>query len=259
MENQETQVVEEITENTEHTAEETPVMYTQEQVDEMVKQKLDEIMPGKIARKEARIRKETDREYGEMLGYLQAATGKKTVGEITEYMREHYGSQGITPKADPEYSQEDLAVLAEADAQGFIRGGYDEVAEEHDRLEKLGADMTPRERAVHAALSRHRQQEEQGRELAKIGVPKDVYMSKEFQDFAGMFDKGTPITKVYETYAKTRRPEVQTMGSMKTVDSGDSGIKDFYTQEEAAKFTQKELLANPKLLNAVLKSQSQWK
>ena len=259
MENLENQVVEEITENTEQTAEQTPVMFSQEQVDEMVKQKLEEIMPGKIKRTEAKIRKESDREYGELLGMLRAGTGKETVAEITDYMREYYGSRGVTPKAAPEYSQEDLAVLADADAKSVISGGYEDVVEELDRLDRLGEGMTPREKAVHKALSQHRQQEEQGRELEKIGVPRDVYMGKDFREFAGMFSAGTPITKIYETYAKTRQPEVQTMGSVKTVDSGDSGIKDFYTQEEASKFTQKELLANPKLLNAVLKSQSQWK
>lgn len=259
MENQETQVIEQITENTEQTAEQTPVTYTQEQVDEIVKQKLDEIMPGKIARKEAKIRKETDREYGEMMGLLRAGTGKESVQDITDYLREFYGARGVNPHAAPEYSQEDLAVLADADAQSIIRGGYDEVLEEEQRLSKLGDKMTPREKAVHTALAQHRQLEEQGRELEKLGVSRDVYMGKEFQDFAKMFTAGTPITKIYETYAKTRQPEVQTMGSMKTVDSGDSGIKDYYTQEEASKFTQKELLANPKLLDAVLKSQSQWK
>jgi hypothetical protein len=30
------------------------------------------------------------------------------------------------------------------------------------------------------------------------------------------------------------------MGSMKNTDSGDSGVKDFYTPEEARKFTKKD-------------------
>lgn len=252
------EIVKDITENAEHTAEETPKTYTEDQINEIVNTRVDELLPGKLARKEARIRKETDREYKEIMDYLRAATGKESVSDIKAYMREHYGEVGIKPKEEPEYSQADLAVLAGNDAKSIISGGYDEAVEEHDRLEKLGANMTARERAVHAELAEYRKQEEQGRELEKIGVPREVFTSKEFRDFAGMFDKSVPITKVYETFAKNKKPEVQTMGSVTTVDSGDGGIKDFYTQEEAAKFSHKELLANPNLLAAVLKSQSQW-
>lgn len=261
MEDQETQVVEEITENTEQTAEQTPVTFTQEQVDEIVKQKLDEIMPGKIARKTAQIRKEYDRDYGELMGMLRAGTGKDSVQDITESLRGYYGSRGVNTQKTPEYSQEDLAVLADADAQSIIRGGYDEVVEEVDRLAKLGAaKMTPREKAVFTALAQHRQQEEQGRELEKLGVSREVYRGKEFQDFAKMFTAGTPITKIYDTYAKTLpKTEVQTMGSVKTVDSGDGGIKDFYSQEEAGKFSKEDYLRNPALLKAVERSMTKWK
>ena len=260
MENQETQVVEEITENTEQTAEQTPVMYSQEQVDEIVKQKLDEIMPGKIARKEAKIRKENDREYGELMGLLRAGTGKDSVQDITAYVREYYGSRGVTPQEAPAYSQEDLAVLANADVQGIIRGGYDEVVEEEQRLAKLGDRMTPREKAVHTALAQHRQLEEQGRELEKLGVSREEYTGKAFQDFAKQFTAGTPVTNIWNLYTATKpKKEIQTMGSVQTVDSGDGGIKEFYTPEEAAKITKEEYLRNPALRKAVDNSAQKWK
>ena len=55
MENTETFVTE-VTENVEQTTEQTPKMYSQEEVDAIVGKRL--------ARKEARIRKEYDRKYG---------------------------------------------------------------------------------------------------------------------------------------------------------------------------------------------------
>ena len=260
MENQETQVIEQVTENTEQTAEQTPKGFSQEQVDEIVKQRLDEVLPGKIARKTAQIRKETDREYGELMGLLRAGTGKESVQDITNYMREYYGARGVNPQAAPEYSQEDLAVLADADVQSIIRGGYDEVVEEEQRLSKLGDRMTPREKAVHTALAQHRQLEEQGRELEKLGVSREEYTGKAFQNFAKQFTAGTPVTNIWNLYAATKpKKEIQTMGSVKTVDSGDGGIKEFYTPEEAAKIPKEEYMRNAALRNAVENSAKQWK
>lgn len=259
MEEQENQVTQ-VTENTEHTAEETPVMYSQKQVDEIVNQRLNEIMPGKIARKAAKIRKETDREYEEIMGYLRAATGKETVGEITEYVRDHYGSRGVTPKAEPEYSAEDLAVLADADVKNITRGGYEEVVEEEQRLGALGDRMTPREKAVHTALTQHRQQEERTRELQKIGANPDVYQSSEFQAFAKKFQKDVPITEVYQHYTQAHpQKQIQTMGSVKSSAPEGTGVKEFYSFEEAKKFTRQDFDKNPALYAAVQKSMQNWK
>ena len=254
------EIVKDITENAEHTAEETPKTYTEDQLNEIVNAKVNELLPGKVNRKMARIRKETDREYGEMLGYLRAATGKETVEEINQYMREHYGEAGIKPKEEPEYSQEDLAVLAGNDAKSIIRGGYDEAVEEHDRLEKLGAKMTAREKAVHAELAKYRQQEERIKELAKIGANPDVYQSSEFQAFANKFQKDVPITEVYQHYTQAHpQKQIQTMGSVKSSAPEGTGVKEFYSFEEAKRFTRQDFDKNPALYAAVQKSMQNWK
>ena len=51
-------VADEVTENAEQTAEETPKTYTQDEVNEIVGKR--------IARKEAKIRKEYERRYGDL-------------------------------------------------------------------------------------------------------------------------------------------------------------------------------------------------
>lgn len=191
---------------------------------------------------------------------LRAGTGKETVAEITDYMREYYGSRGVTPKAAPEYSQEDLAVLADADVKSVISGGYEDVVEELDRLDKLGEGMTPREKAVHTALSQHRQLEEQGRELAKIGANPEVYRSSEFQEFAKKFQQDVPITEIYQHFTQTHpRKKIQTMGSVKSDAPEGTGVKEFYSVEEARKFTKADYDKNPALWEAVLRSKARWK
>jgi hypothetical protein len=241
------------TENVEQTTEQTPKTYTQEEVDAM--------MGKRVARTEAKIRKEYDRKYGQLEEVLKAGTGKQNVEELTDTFTQFYAKKGIQMPQKPSYTAQDIEVLAKAEADDIIRSGYDEVVEEVDRLTKLGvANMTAREKAVFKTLAEHRQNAERGRELGKIGVTEDVYNSAEFKDFASMFNPNIPITKVYDQYRKTQpKKEIKTMGSMTNHDSGDNGVKDFYTVEEARRFTKADFDKNPALFEAVQKSMTKWK
>ena len=242
------------TENVETTTEETQQVktYTQEEVNDIVGRRL--------ARQEARIRKDVDREYGDLVEVLKAGTGKESIGDITETFRDHYQKRGIPLKNKPTYTDEDMQILANAEASDIISAGYEEVVDEVDRLTKIGEKMTPKEKMVFKALAEHRQKAENGRELSKIGVTEDVYNSEEFKTFAKQFNANTPITDVYDIYRKTQPTKnIQTMGSMKTGNSADNGIKDFYTVEEARRFTKKDFDENPALFAAVEKSMQRWK
>lgn len=240
-------------ENVETTTEEIQQVktYTQEEVNDIVGRRL--------ARQEARIRKDVDREYGDLVEVLKAGTGKESIGDITETFRDHYQKRGIPLKNKPSYTDEDIQILANAEADEIICAGYEEVVDEVDRLTKIGDRMTPKEKMVFKALAEHRQKAENGRELSKIGVTEDVYNSEEFKTFAKQFNANTPITDVYDIYRKTQpKKDIQTMGSMKTDRSADNGVKDFYTVEEARKFTKKDFDENPALFAAVERSMQKW-
>ena len=240
-------------ENVEQTTEQTPKTYTQEEVDAIVGKR--------VARNTAKITKQFERKYSGLTDVLKAGTGKETVEEITDTFKQFYQKKGIQFAQKPDYSAADIELLAKAEADDIIRSGYEEVVEEVDRLTDLGvANMTPREKAVFKTLAEHRQQAERGRELSKIGVTEDVYNSKEFADFASKFAPSTPVRDIYDIYAKTQpKKEIKTMGSMKNSNSGDNGVKDFYTPEEARRFTKKDYDNNPALFAAVEKSMLKWK
>ena len=244
-------------ENTEQTVEETPKTYTEAEFNA----KLDEVLGKKIARKEAKIRKEYERKYGDLEEVLKAGTGKESVDELADTFRSFYEGKGIKIAKKPNYTDNDIEVLAKADAADIINAGFDEVVEETDRLANIGAEnMTPRERALFKALAEHRQKTERGNELSAIGVTEDVYESKEFKDFAAKFNAVTPIKDIYDIYAKTLpKKEIKTMGSMKNSVSNDSEIKDFYTPDEARKFTAKDLNDNPALEQAIKNSMQKWR
>ena len=241
------------TENVEQTTEQTPKTYTQEEVDAIVGRK--------IARTRAKVEKEYDRKYGALTDILEAGTGTSGVEELTDTFSKFYESKGIEVRKDTKYSSKDIEILARAEAEDIIRSGDEDVIEEVDRLANIGIEnLTEREKAVFHALATHRQATERGRKLSELGVTEDVYDSKEFKDFAKKFNSSTPIEDVYDIYSRTQpKKEHHTMGSMKNTNGGNSGVKDYYSYEEAKKFTKKDFDNNPALYDAVTKSMQKWK
>ena len=248
-------VTEKVAENVEQTTEETPKTYTEAEFNA----KLDEVLGKKIARKEAKIRKEYDRKYGGLMETLKAGTGKETVEEVNDAFMKFYESKGIKINKKPDYSDHDIETLARADADEIIRGGYEDVVEEVDRLAEIGAaNMTPREKAMFRVLAEHRNATERGNALAKIGVTEDVRNSPEFKSFQSKFNASTPIEDIYDIYKKTQpKKEIRTMGSMKT-NVQDNGVKEYYTPEEAKRFSQAEINSNPALVEAIERSMRKW-
>ena len=251
MENNENFVIE--TEKVEQTTEQTPKTYTQEEVDAIVGKR--------IARTEAKIRKENDRKYGGLMEVLKAGTGKDSVEDVTDTFQKFYAAKGVKFPEKPTYSAKDIEVLAKAEADEIIRGGFEDVVEETDRLAAIGVEnMTARDKAVFKVLATHRQTAERGRELSKIGVTEDVYSSKDFQDFASKFNSNTSITDIYDIYKKTQpKKEIHTMGSMKSNTARDVAVKDYYSPEEARKFTQKDYDTIPGLYDSVVGSMRKWR
>ena len=250
-------------ENVEQTTEQTTEQVTQPEklyTEEDFNKKLDEVLSKKIARNTAKIRKEYEKKYGELETVLKAGTGKEDVGEMTNTFRQFYEQKGIQIPKEPTYSARDIEALAKADASDIINAGLEDVIEEVDRLADIGLNnMTEREKAVFRQLAEYRQTAERGKELAKLGVTEDVYNSKDFKDFAGKFSPNASITEIYEIYNKMKpRKEVRTAGSMTSTNMPDNGVKDFYSYEEAIKFTKADFDKNPELYKAVEKSMSKW-
>lgn len=254
--NENENLVTEVTENVEQTTEETPERkFTQDDVNEIVAKAK--------ARERAKITKQYERQnadLNELVETLKTGTGGKDAKELNDTFTKFYESKGIKINKKPDYTDKDIAILAQADADEIIRGGYEEVVEEANRLSELGADrMSPKEKAVFKILTEHARNADKDRELAKIGVTEDVYKSQDFKDFASKFNANTPIKDIYDIYSKTQlKKEIRTAGSMKNNDSADSGVKDFYTFEEAKRFTKKDFDKNPALFKAVEASMSKW-
>lgn len=257
-ENVEEQTTEEIVEGGTEPVEETKTVktYTDAEVDDIVKNRL--------ARNERKLRKEFEKQlssYKEAESVLNAGLGTSNITEATNNLRDFYTKKGINiPQYTPSYSENDMKVLANAEAQSIIEAGFEDVVEEVDRLADIGLDnMSPRERLVFNQLATYRKAEQDKQELAKIGVNETALQDKEFVEFAEKLNPNMSIKDKYEMYTKYRpKPKVEPIGSMKNATSKDSGVKDFYTREEALKFTKKDFDKNPALFKAVEKSMLRW-
>ena len=251
-------LVTEVTENVENPTEETQVEIPAEKT--YTQSELDEIVGKRLARNSTKLRKEYEKKYGDLENVLRAGTGKESVEEITDTFTKFYENKGVQIPKKSIYSDEDIQVLAKAEAADIINSGFDDVVDEVDRLAKLGLDnMNPREKAYFKVLAEHRQKTEQQNELLKIGVTEDVYNSKDFQDFAGQFNSKTPIAEIYKYYAKMQpKKEIKPMGSMANKTSDEGTVKDFYTREEALQFTKADFDKNPALFKAVQESMHKW-
>lgn len=243
---------------TEQGAENQPKMlsFTEAEFERIVGEK-----KAQAARKAERDMKRKYAPQDRLISLLRSGTGKEDLDDVYASLYQFYGKQGVTEPAAPTYSARETEILAAAEAKDIIAGGSEDVAEELDRLAKLGKDrMSPKEIAIFKVLAAHRQNEERNRELAELGVTEDVYSSKAFQDLAAKFTAKTPIRDIYEIYLKLHpQSEVQTMGSVKNTGTADDGVKDFYTPEEARKFTKQDFDRNPKLFQAVMNSMPRWK
>ena len=266
-ENAEEQTAEEIVEedngkileesSTEEKVEEEPKEQEKVYTEEEFNNRLDEILAKKIARKEAKIRREYERKYGEAENILKAGLEKDTFEDAVDELKNFYTEKGVQiPKYEP--SPREAEILADAEAREIIDSGYDDIVEEVDRLAEIGVDnMTPREKIVFSKLAEYRKSEEERRELASIGVKDDVIDSKEFQEFSSQFTSNTPISKVYELYTKTLdKPKIEKIGSMKNGNSQEE--KTYYSPEDVDKLTPEDY-DNPVIFKRVHDSMAKWK
>ena len=250
------QTTEEIVEGTEEEVVETPEepvqTFTMEQVNEMIAKKL--------ARKESKIRREYENKYSRLETVLNTGLGTESVEEATEKLSGFYTSKGINIPEAPKYSDKEIEILANAEANDIISGGYDEIVEEVDRLANIGLDnMSDMDKKVFSKLASERTRLEQEKDLASIGISSEMVEDKAFKDFASKLNPTLSLKEKYEMYTQFNpKPKGKPIGSMKGNISKDNGVKDFYTYEESLQFTKEDLDRNPELFKALEKSMLRW-
>ena len=251
---------EEVAEQNDGTTTEQPKLYTEEEL-EAIKTTI-KLNAKKNA--ERKIRKEYEQKYSadlELANVVRQGIGEDDAQVAVNKMSNFYKQNGVDIQPfQRSLSQRDEEVLAEYEANDIISSGYDELVEEVDRLAAIGvANMTPREKLVFSKLASERTKQEALKDLASIGVNKEVLEDKDFMDFSSKLNPDLSVKEKYEMYSKFKpKPKVEQIGSMKGTTVKDDGVKDFYSYEESLKFTKADFDKNPKLFEAVEKSMQRW-
>ena len=257
-ENTEAQPVEEneegieLTDTTSNNEEKASVKtYTDEELERIINERVNKILPTKIEREKSKIeRTYRDKlaQYEETQSILSAGLGTNDITESNQKMREFYKEQGIDIPAyqQPRYSDDDERALGELEASKIIKLGFDEMQEEANRLASKGTNnMSVRDKAMFTKLANELTIQKNRRELAKIGVKADVLENSKFKEFTSKFNSDVPIQDIYEMYSKVNNKESQKyeqIGSLKN--NKEPYKKEYFTEEDIAKMTDKELEEN---------------
>lgn len=239
------------TENTESAVEETenvesiegqPQEETTEPIIEtFTKEQVDEMIAKKLARKEAKMRKEYAQKYGRLENVVNAGLGTENIDEAVNKLTDFYQSKGINIPTEPNYTDKDLEVLANAEAEDIISGGYEDIVDEVDRLANLGTEnMSERDKRVFKKLAEERQRIEEEKELASMGISKEVLDDKEFRDFESKLNPNLSLKEKYEMYQLTKpRKENNIIGSLR--EEPTEHKKEYYSAEEINKLSLDDL------------------
>lgn len=237
--------------DTEETKEEQPKgrFYTDEEVNSIVDKR--------VARKMRKYEKQMA-EYEDTENVLKSALEVDNISDANKKLRNYYQEQGYElPEKKSSYSERELKILAKAEADEIIEEGYDSMLEEANRLAKIGyQNLNQKEKLIFMTLGDELDKQNDTRELKKIGANEELLKKSDFIEFRNMFDKKTPIDKVYGLYKNQQpKPKVELPGSMKNTSTKEE--KEYLTPEEVVALTPEDW-EKPGMWEKVRKSQLKW-
>lgn len=230
----------------------------------MTDEEIDNLVMKKVNRRMAKLEAQKERElsvYKDTENVLKVGLKANDIQDANQKLRDYYEQEGIKlPDVyKPGLSQREMEILAKAEAEDIIEDGYNTMMSEASKLaSKEYKNLNDRERIILDTLFEEINKEKDKRELLSLGAKEDVLKDDNFIKFRKQFNSKTPIKDVYSLYLKTQpKPKVENPGSMKNKPTPND-VKDYYTPEEASKFTKKDYDKNPKLLEAVERSMTKW-
>ena len=120
-------------------------------------------------------------------------------------------------------------------------------------------NLNERERIVFNTLAERLTQEDNKRNLLKLGATEDILNDKDFIDFKNQFNSKTPIGDIYNLYLKTRDSKTKpvAMGSMKDT-VAQKETKDFYSPTDVKNLSDDDW-NKPGVWERALASMKKWK
>lgn len=232
----------------------TEVEFTDSEEKTFTQKELDEILSKRLAREERKFQKKLS-EYEEIAQTLKVGMGKEDIDDIKGELKSFYKEQGIEIP-----NEKDEQILAKAYAKEIIDDGIEEMEKVANKIASIPFEKrTIREKTIFNEVCKELVFKKSEVELEKKGIDPKVIYQDDFKDFASKFSPTTSILEIHEMYSKLNNvvEKPKSTGSVKTIQT-DNAVKEFYTPEEARKFTMKDL-DNPRLMKALEYSMTKWK
>lgn len=240
--------------------------YTQEEVNELRNQmskeyqeQFDEKFNKRWGREMAKLDR-NNAKANELIDLLKTQTGKSNIDELLDLSYEQY-------EVERPVSSKDEEILGRNDAKELLDSeDLEYIESELNRLASI-KNRNPRQQATFMELGGYltKKQKETKRksEIQESGIDESILNDEGFKSFASKFRDDVSIKDIYETYSKvngdSKKEPPFSAGSLRdTKQENKSELKDFYTPEEARKFTRKDFKKNPELLKRIEESTKYW-
>lgn len=225
--------------------------------DDELNQMINDAADKRVARKMAKVERDYEKElskYKDTENVLKKTLNIQEGEDVNTKLREYYEAEGIDlpNRYEPELSAREIKALARDDAEIIIESGYETMVSEAKKLADIGYEnLSAREKELFLTLSKKVADENNRKELRKLGASEELLKDDDFIKFKEKFVTGTPMEEIYSLYkGNQHKPVVENPGSMK---NNTPTQKETYTEEEIAKMTSKEL-DDPAVWERVMKS-----
>lgn len=258
---------EEIETNTSEGVEE--VKTSEEDIEKLVEERANKIAEEKIEARliRDRIKRERDEapkiaKYEQLENIMKSALGAESLDDVITKSRNFYKEQGIDipEQVSSSLTERQARVLAKADAAEIIKAGKEEMEAEANRIASIPIEKrTLMEKTIFEDVCKELYNIKDRESMKEKGYDTKILDDKDFNSFREQFAVNKPVSEIYEMYQTikgTKPVQPNSPGSAKTNNS-DNEIKDYYTPEEARKFTEEDL-ENPKLMAAIDRSMLKW-
>lgn len=221
-------------------------------------------MQKRLSRQKLNIQREYDDKYSKVENLLSAGLKGKDLDENVRLLEEMYQEQGIDIPAQQKnhYSQKEVEILANAEADSIISEGYDVIVEETERLLKKGYEnMTERDKIIFKRLGDAKKSTDEIKEVKKLGLQDDFLQNEDYKNFIKEYDlpDSMPFSKKYELYSRTNSKNNEPVSSPGSMKNSDSKVeKDIFTSEEVDNLSP-DVYDDPKMLKKIRKSMLAWK
>lgn len=253
----------------EETAEETNEAETTENVEEaqekmFTSEEVDNIKKRYKKRLENKLRKEYDKKYSRLENVINAGLGTNNVDDATEKLTEFYEENGIkipSSNSTQKFTDDEIELLANAEADRFIRDcTYKELEDEVNEIEQTMKEdeLTEREHLYYQRLKNELIRQDDEKAVLSLGISMSDLEKEDVKNYFAKLNPDLSLKEKYEMYLSSKpKKQNKKIGSMKT-NTTNSQVKEFYTKEEALKFTQEDYDKIKGLEEAVERSMPKW-